>query len=813
MFCVVEDERRYSSFGFVQQPSFNTAIPTVPVKAPSKITPPLPPDDDDEEDPWDVELDFADADSVPLSQSQHDLNSMLVRLNAGNERRSRTFTSFLDGPSILATYRPSISASPLKDEKVARIFCHFISVTGPCISLFERQASQSTMTFSNSPIPAPQKTLWTYTLPSIALHHPALLHSMLALSALHISKIQGTSEDPAIKHYTYAVRRIGKLLGLPGRRHETTTLAANLLVGFYEVMSSDHSRWNVHLAGAKVLVMEFDFATMTRTIRDMRLKARRNVAGKPAMSYEEWLHVVGIPDSLLDDKDWEIDEVLVSELTGYHVEYDRQYQPNFPPRDDLPDFTVREIDDYKTKSDLYWWYVKQDVFQSMVSGDPLLMPYRNWIYCPPRGQIGKPDAAYATMDHLILIMARLSDFGGKDRVRKVKMVKAQGGQWRPPPHFFGPNKPPPHMAPSNRQASTSGQGASTMSPNGSVASRQGSLPNVSNMGQQKTVSPTGPLPPSSGPGFYGMMPLPTDPIEMHSAFHAMKANIHDQAFHNPLLDEESVHSQTSQTLEDDTAAALKEHSEIAKSFDLFFKSLGESYQPLTADSCTPISTPFGPALQYRTYPIACVWAFYYVGRILIHRLHPHMPPAAMVAAGVTAHLTAEYAQQVGRICAGLYYPQQYSLQTGTLNPSLGAALMESTFFLLFAAVQFQDAGQRGWTISKLRDIAQKCGWQTAAAIAAACEVSWEKMGEAGKGPPYKPTMDRNNSDLRVRRKNKMSYGSTKEEEKEQDDKDSNFGLPRYDRNAIHTNQSTRVHWALGLLSVEQDIEKLNLDKD
>ena len=785
----------------------------MPVKTSPKITPPLFDDDDEEEDPWDVELDFADPDSVPLSQSQHDLNSMLVKFAATNKRRPRTFTSFLDGPSILATYRPSISASPLNDEKVARIFCHFISVTGPCLSIFERQASQSSMTFSNTPIPVSQKTLWTYTMPSIALHHPALLHGMLALSALHISKIQDTPEDPAIKHYTYAVRRVAKLLGLPRRRQETATLAANLLVGFYEVMASDHSRWNVHLAGAKVLVMEIDFATMTRTIRNMRLRARQNVAGRPAMSYEEWLHLVGIPESLLDDKDWEMDEALISDLTGYHVAYDRQYQPNYPPRDELPDLTAKEVDDFKIKSDLYWWYCKQDVFQSMVSGDPLLMPYRRFIYCPPRGQIGKPDAAYATMDHLVLIMARLTDFGGKDRVRKVKMVKAQGGQWRPPPHFFGPNKPPPAPPTLHRQSSNPVTGPPS---NGPTTSRDGSQPGFSRAGQHKNESPTGPTSqPSAGPGFYGMMPLPTDPIEMHSAFYAMDANIHDQAFHDPIPDEESIHSSSSQTLEDDTAAALKEHAEIVKAFDLFFNSLGESYQPLAADSCSPISTPFGPALQYRTYPIACVWAFYYVGRILIHRFQPHMPPAAMIAAGVTAHLTADYAQKVGRVCAGLYYPQQHSLQSGNLNPNLGAALMESTFCLLFAAVQFQDAGQRGWTISKLRDIAQKTGWQTSAAIAAACEVSWQRMGEAGKGPPYIVTMDRNNNDMRVRRKNNMTEGGTKEEKEDDaaDDGHEGPGLPRRDRNAIHTNQSTRVHWALGLLSVEKDIEKLNLDKD
>jgi len=203
-----------------------------------------------------------------------------------------------------------------------------------------------------------------------------------------------------------------------------------------------------------------------------------------------------------------------------------------------------------------------------------------------------------------------------------------------------------------------------------------------------------------------------------------------------------------------------------------------------------------------------------------------MPPAAMVSAGVSAHLTHNDAQTVGRICAGLYLTSSYSLQNTNLNPSLGSALMESSFSLFFAAIQFQDATQREWTISKLQDIARIAGWQTGAAIAAGCEVCWERMGEAGKGPKYVPKMDRGNKDERlsgrVRRgeasgERGVGWGAVKAEglgRARADDvkEEEPDPLITHDRRFINVNANVRVHWALGVLGVEDDMARLDLDK-
>lgn len=616
-------------------------------------------------------------------------------------------------------------------------------------------------------------------------------------------------------HFTYAVRRVGKLLGLPNRRHEIATLATVLILGFYEVLGGDHSRWTLHLSGATRLVMEHDFATMTRTARRMRHGAKARVnqwTAQFALTGENYARVAGIPLALLDDIDWEIDSGLISRFAGTRVDYDHQFQPNFGSETPAVDLTEKDVEDFKTKMDLRWWYCKQDIFQSMVSGDPLLMPFENWIYCPPRGQFGRADNPYATLDHLVLIMARLADFGGKDRLRKQRAVAAQGGQWKPPKWLFGPQGPPGPPEKERKGGSeppqqTSGKASASTKSAGQTASKSSSAPSA-NEGRVRQSKPglRGPTP-TGGPPMFGMMPPASGPLQLHSSFQSMDASIKDPAFG---FNRERKASTPPGSLEDETHRAFAEFEDITQAFDLFVASLGPEFDPLPL-SGPPIATPFGPALMYRNAAIACVWAFYNTGRILVRRLHPEMPPAAMVAAGVTAHLTRDYAQSVGKICAGLYSTQQYG-QSGALDPSFAGALMESTFSLLFAGVQYSDAGQRGWTISKLKDVERRCGWHTSGAIAAACEIAWERMGQAGKGPPYERTLDIHSKDARISGAGPRLEGLSRQAGQVSDavtEHESEF--VNHDRSLIDRSSSTRVHWALGLLSVEEDIKKMSLE--
>ena len=806
--------RSYTVHGCTQHPSLSMPLLTPTLSAEQSSSSWQDDDPDNPEDSWDSEMDDVYTPMIASQQTDHGLTTMLAR-NTSRKWMQHSADTFAGSPTMLASYRPTLPLSPLHDEKAQDIFRHFVVITGPCMSIFERKPSDLTS--------HPPRTLWSFTMPSLSIAHPALSHAILAMGALHLAKLRHTSEDLAAKHSRYAQRRVTKLLDVPQRRHEIATLAVVLLLGYYEVVAADHSKWNLHLQGAMGLILEHDYAGPTRITRLMRANAKVNLANAGWYDHQNYVQIAGIPLSLLDDKEWEVNETLVSQLTGFDVPYDNQHHTNRTRGTSFDVMTEKEVEEYKVKLDLRWWYCKQDVFQSMVSGDPLLMPFDQWIYCPPRGQIGRADVAYATLDYLLLIMARLTDFGGKDRIRKQRVIAAQGGQWTPPPGLFGPDMPPGPTAesPNSRfhHASHSGTRKSATPVARAVPAGPGpglrtfdktnkpaTTPSA-NEGRPRQAKPS-----TAGPDFHGMMPPPTEPIRMSAAFHDMSARLKDKAFATTSAEQPTSPShETPRSLEEETAAALVEHASICLAFDTFEASLGPDFQPITLD--VPINTPFGPALRFRKHSIACIWMLYWVGRILLHRLHPHMPPAAMVSVGVTAHKTHDYAQAVGRICGGLYSYSNLTLHSNQVDPEWAGALLDSSFCVLFAAVQYQDASQREWTISKLQTIARIVGWQTMTSIAGACEAAWEKMGLVGRGPPYVRTLDKNHKDSRVNGSSRWQESERKRDANPQASavEDTEGRFVKHDRNLIDRHASTRVHWALGLLSVEEDINKMKLE--
>lgn len=290
-------------------------------------------------------------------------------------------------------------------------------------------------------------------------------------------------------------------------------------------------------------------------------------------------------------------------------------------------------------------------------------------------------------------------------------------------------------------------------------------------------------PPPQPPPMYGMMPAPGQ-IHLPAGFSQGRQDRLNEA--NRVVVEDAE-------LENATNAAEREWSDIWAALDLLEDAFGPDFQPLSVDQMTPFSTPFGPALYYRTYSIACVQCLFFSARIFATRVHPAMPPAAMVAAGVAAQRTAQWANMIGRIAAGL----QPVSTTAPLNPSHGAALMDSCMGLFHAGVQYRDAAERGWTITKLRNIARLTGWQTAALIASGCERAWMAAAQKGRGPPYTRTMNATARDDRV-------AGRSRE---------PNPGPPKdnNDRRFIHVNPGTRVYWAIGMLGMEEDMKGMKLE--
>lgn len=248
-------------------------------------------------------------------------------------------------------------------------------------------------------------------------------------------------------------------------------------------------------------------------------------------------------------------------------------------------------------------------------------------------------------------------------------------------------------------------------------------------------------------------------------------------------------------LEVATQTAMEEYGQIRGALHDFSARLGEVFQPLTEEYQPPLQTPFGAALFYRSYDIGVLWAIYNMAVIIAIRSHPHMPPAAHMAAGVAAGETAFFANQIGRIAAAIVPGPSNE----PLNPSLGAALCESCMPSFFAAVQYRDAEQRHSTVMRIFSIEQRTGWGSAGLIANGCETAWVKAAAAGRGPPYERVV-RNAQSEDPRLNGSWERLDPNSLPNSEDDNDRRF---------VRSKAAARLNWAIGVMGMEDDIEKLD----
>ena len=391
-FGVQQSDERHTASSHSAQSSSTVAEPIVPSVANRQVdfhdqSHALPTTQtswvEPEEDYFDVDSDDDDYDMKPAIEGPASYNlGPLIAMSANHSNGGmRSMTNFLNEPNVLATYHPSYAASPLMDPQTARIFCHFITATAPTLTVCERRPSNPAVIFSGGPVPKSQRALWSYTLPMLALTHQGLLHAMLALASLHISKLQHSSPTPSLKHYHYALRRVAKALGNQKRRKDVATLAATLLLGFYEVTTAEHNKWNSHLSGARELVMDIDFAGMAKNIESHRCQQEEAEAKRMYQmnndSSDAYLHTY--PRRASEDfparEDRQLNENLISTLMGWRLKYNQYGQIIGDSDRPLPSdksLTLQDIDNFEIQCDLFWWYAKQDVYQSIVSGNRLL---------------------------------------------------------------------------------------------------------------------------------------------------------------------------------------------------------------------------------------------------------------------------------------------------------------------------------------------------------------------------------------------------------------------------------------------------------
>ncbi|EME44107.1 hypothetical protein DOTSEDRAFT_88360 [Dothistroma septosporum NZE10] len=718
-----------------------------------------------DDDYYDVEQDDEmDIDTNASAEHGFEWQRKLSRILALNQIsicdvQTRRYDTFIYA-GILDKYRVEEKASPLKNPATARVFAHFISATGPSLSIFERHPRNTSMMFNESSIPVSQRGLWTYTLPVAALRNQGLLHAMLALASLHIARLQNASVTPSMQHYAWALKRIHNSVATPRGRLKVTTIAATMLLGFYEVMTADHMKWNAHLAGSKQLFVDTDFVSMTKEFRRLkREKATRQQFGRNRRrsSEEPWMQ-----DDLLDQI-MDVDERVVSHMVGKEVRYEDHGGIETPHVSIPPGLDVSKFEILK---DLYWWYCKQDVIQSIVSGNHLLMDFSRWANCSPRAPLGRGDAVHGTFDHLVLLLGRIADFSSRDRQRKLKQMDANGGNWRPTPGMNiprPPKQPPPPVTPV-------------------PAKKSFPMPGT-------TIPPQGPRGGPAMPQFFGMAPAPRVNVQMPSVYRP------NQPMSSP--EDARPYDPSEGDLQAQTAAALEEYGRIRAALHTFQTSLGKDFEPLGPDYYVPEMTAFGPALVYRSYDIGCMWALYNMAVIIAIRAHPHMPPAAHVAAAIAAQDTAFFANEVGRIAAGIVpgAPEQ------PLNPSLGAALCESCMPSFFAAVQYQDPLQRRETVTRIWSIAKRTGWGSAELIANGCETAWVKAAAAGRGPPYE----------RIARPQEYTHDPRLNGSWERLDPTAQPNeMDDTDRRLVKQKAQARLNWAIGVMGVEDDVHKIHL---
>lgn len=89
----------------------------------------------------------------------------------------------------------------------------------------------------------------------LAVSNPALLHSMIALSASHLTRSQGQHDLAAAKHYSLALRELNATLSDPKTAKSDSTLGACLLLCVYEISHSENGLWLQHLQGARDLIL------------------------------------------------------------------------------------------------------------------------------------------------------------------------------------------------------------------------------------------------------------------------------------------------------------------------------------------------------------------------------------------------------------------------------------------------------------------------------------------------------------------------------------------------------------------------------
>ncbi|KAM0240600.1 hypothetical protein ACHAPO_002501 [Fusarium lateritium] len=186
---------------------------------------------------------------------------------------------------------------------------------------------------------------------------------------------------------------------------------------------------------ARILFSEIPLREMSKKFLPVKRFKQAEKDAQNQNQMDSFFPGLSIPSqSELNDHDYDI----LQTISGQHITAEDYGLGKNQGIDLSNSVTDRDIEHYENVRDLFWWYCKMDVYQSMLAGTRLFMNYEFWSQCPPRAPISKLEAIYGSYDHLMLLLGRLADFSSKDIARKKRASQARG----PPPGAPGSSPPP-----------------------------------------------------------------------------------------------------------------------------------------------------------------------------------------------------------------------------------------------------------------------------------------------------------------------------------------------------------------------------------
>lgn len=204
--------------------------------------------------------------------------------------------------------------------------------------------------------------------PSQSFQHPALLQAILALGSLQMAGLSGDSPLASWHHYGLCIRRNAKNYRSPTRRAQPATLAATLLLAFYEVWISNHEGWCTHMSGARQIIGETPLREMSMQAWAIHQQRYQQWAEMQAQNpFADFMSHTGHPSHELA----EVDLDLVRSMTGRPV-YFVEGADSDSWRSKARTCTDRDVENYEHLADLYWWFCKMDVYQATLGGSKLL---------------------------------------------------------------------------------------------------------------------------------------------------------------------------------------------------------------------------------------------------------------------------------------------------------------------------------------------------------------------------------------------------------------------------------------------------------